>query len=255
MMKEDLFDIIKLKSYNELTSEERSEIAELAENEVAYDNLKKFMLDVDGVTSDQIQPSESVKADLNELFDQVHGGRRYAWYMSFAAIVVPKEKPLHKQPLLYAAAILLIALLVVPISNINLNDTRPVIAQQEVVNEEVMPVEEFVENEAEVPISTDVNTRSVAEQPKSEVVLKDAEDLSNDQFETYTLTKEESVAEEEMVVSDLMFSAPATSVTAIPTTTGIAHPDGVFDNWAQESNFSIPASKQPEILDLLTTTF
>lgn len=255
MMKEDLFDIIKLKSYDELTSQERSEIAELAENEVAYDNLKKFMLDVDGVTNDHIQPSESVKADLNELFDQVHGGRRYAWYMSFAAVVVPKEKPLHKQPLFYAAAILLIALLVVPISNMNLNETKPVIAQQEVVREEVVPTEEMVENEAEVAISTDVNTRSVAEQPNSEVVMKDAEDLSNDQFETFSLAKEESLAEEEVVVTDFTFSAPATSVPSAPTTTGIAHPDGVFDNWAQESNFSIPASKQPEILDLLTTTF
>lgn len=252
-MKKDLFDIIKSKSYDELTDSERVEVGEMAEDAMSYDNLKKFMSDVDAMSKDQIVPSSKVQSNLNELFDQVHGQRRYAWYMSFAAIVIPKEKPLHKQPLFYAAAILLLALLVVPFSNVNLDDSSNVLAQQEVMDEESMTMsqqKEFsIEEEA---VSTNVTRLAENEQQNSEVVMQDAVSTSTRNIEGLA-QQDEFLAEEITVVTD--FNSVPVSVTAVPTSAGMAHPDGVFDNWANESNFSIPASKQPELLDLLTATF
>lgn len=251
MMKKDLFDIIKSKSYDELTEVERLEVAELAEDAVAYDNLKKFMLDVDSIAVNDFQPSGRVKTELNDLFDQVHGQRRYAWYMSFAAVIVPKEKPLHKQPLFYAAAVLLLALLVVPISNLKLGDSANMMAQQEVVEEEIVPTlekEEF--NESEVAISTDVVTRSDNNEANAEVIMEEGARVPME--ESFALKEAENMEDEITVFS---LNAAPMSVTSVPATTGSSHPDGVFDNWAQESNFSIPASKQPELLDLLTATF
>ena len=44
---------------------------------------------------------------------------------------------------------------------------------------------------------------------------------------------------------------------SVPARTSLAenHPDGIFKDSGGNLKFSIPASKVPELLDLLTTTF
>lgn len=252
-MKKDLFDIIRSKSFDELSSSEREEVSEMASNAVEYDNLKAFMTKVDGVAVQNIEPSERVKNDLNDLFDQVHGQRRYAWYMSFAAAVIPEGKPIHKQPLFYAAALILLALLFVPLSYMNINNDKNVIAQQEVSEEQVIaPSEEIVDEANEVAISTNVDTRSFNAQERQEVTMQEAlSDMDGNTQQVFSgaVADAEVAEKEEDDFRNLGFSAPA------PMTTTVAHPDGVFKDWAKESNYSIPASKQPELLDLLTATF
>lgn len=254
MMKKDLFDIIREKSFEELTSAERAEVAEMAGDAEAYAELQGFMEEVDVIASEEVVPSAKVKGDLDDLFDQVHGQRKYAWYMSFAAVVVPKEKPLHQQPLFYAAAVLLLALLVVPFANKNLSNATEVLAQNESVQEEPIALKSE-EIPVEVPVSTNVETRSMNDQAKSEVVMEDANNTSELRLNEFAFAEGEEKAEEEIAVfeSDVSFTAAPSAPVA--TTVAGNHPDGIFQDWATESNFSVPASKQPELLDLLTATF
>lgn len=254
MMKKDLFDIIREKSFEELTDAERAEVSEMAGDAEGYAELQGFMEEVDVVASETIVPSAKVKGDLDDLFDQVHGQKKYAWYMSFAAVIVPKEKPLYQQPLFYAAAVLLLALLVVPFANKNLSNTAEVLAQNEAVQEESI----FADDEnitVEVPVSTNVETRSLNEQEKSEVVLKDANRSDEMKSVELAYAEAEEMVEEEVSAIEFDMSITAAPSVSVATTVAGNHPDGVFEDWATESNFSVPASKQPELLDLLTATF
>ncbi len=253
MMKKDLFDIIREKSFEELTDAERAEVSEMLGNAEAYTELQGFMEEVDVIASEKVVPSSKVKGDLDDLFDQVHGQRKYAWYMSFAAVIVPKEKPLYQQPLFYAAAVLLLALLVVPFANQNLSNTPEVLAQNEMVQEESVIQED--EN-VEIPVSTNVETRSLNEQAKSEVVMEDA-NRADEEFKSVELAFAEAEEKVEEEVSAIEFDMSLTAAPSVSIATMVAgnHPDGVFEDWATESNFSVPASKQPELLDLLTATF
>ncbi|MFZ9027888.1 MAG: hypothetical protein ACO2Z9_02670 [Crocinitomicaceae bacterium] len=253
-MKKDLFDIIREKSFEELTTAERAEVSEMASDAEAYTELQGFMDEVDSVASEKIVPSAKVKGDLDDLFDQVHGQRKYAWYLSFAAVLVPREKPLYQQPLFYAAAVLLLALLVVPFAYNNLSNTPDVLAQNEVVQEESLFMEE--ENVAvEVPVSTNVETRSLNEQAKSEVVMEDANRADGMRPVELAFAEAEEKVEEELSAVEFDMSVTSAPSVSIAATTVERHPDGVFEDWATESNFSVPASKQPELLDLLTATF
>ena len=251
MMKKDLFDIIREKSFEELTDAERAEVSEMAGDAEAYTELQGFMEEVDVIASEKVVPSSKVKGDLNDLFDQVHGQRKYAWYMSFAAVIVPKEKPLYQQPLFYAAAVLLLVLLVVPFANKNLSNTTEVLAQNEMVQEDSVIQED--EN-VEIPVSTNVQTRSSNEQAKSEVVMEDANRADEMRSVELAFAEEEKI-EEEVSAVEFDMSVTAAPSVSIATTVAGNHPDGVFEDWATESNFSVPASKQPELLDLLTATF
>lgn len=251
MMKKDLFDIIREKSFEELTDAERAEVSEMAGDAEAYTELQGFMEEVDVIASEKVVPSSKVKGDLDDLFDQVHGQRKYAWYMSFAAVIVPKEKPLYQQPLFYAAAVLLLVLLVVPFANKNLSNTTEVLAQNEMVQEESVIQED--EN-VEIPVSTNVETRSSNEQAKSEVVMEDANRADEMRSVELAFAEEEKI-EEEVSAVEFDMSVTAAPSVSIATTVAGNHPDGVFEDWATESNFSVPASKQPELLDLLTATF
>ena len=218
----------------------------------AYTELQGFMEEVDVIASEKVVPSSKVKGDLDDLFDQVHGQRKYAWYMSFAAVIVPKEKPLYQQPLFYAAAVLLLALLVVPFANKNLSNSTDVLAQNEMVQEESVISED--EN-IEVPLSTNAETRSLSEQAKSEVVMKDANRADEMKSFQLAFAEEEENVEEGVSAIEFDMSLTAAPSVSIATTEAGNHPDGVFEDWATESNFSVPASKQPELLDLLTATF
>jgi hypothetical protein len=253
MMEKDLFDIIREKSFEELSAEERTELSEMATDADTYAELKVLMEEVDLMASEKVVPSVKIKGDLDSLFEEVHAQRKYAWYMSFAAVIVPKDKPIRQQPLFYAAAVLLLALLVVPFANRNLADTSDVLADNTLVQEESVSRQKNDMN-MEVPVSTNVETRTMSEQSKSEVVMKDASAPSElvpmEAEFAEVVTMEDELAEME---SD----ANVTTMFAAPTATSVAskHPDGVFEDWAAESSFSVPASKQPELLDLLTTTF
>ncbi len=253
-MKKDLFDIIREKSYEELSAVEREEFAEMVTDAEQYEELQGFMHEVDVVATEEVIPSIRVKEDLNDLFEQVHGQRKYAWYMSFAAVLVPKDKPLYQQPLFYAAAMLLLVLLVVPFANKNLTGSTEVLAQKEVAKEEVVSSVDDNKISVEVPVSTNVETRTTNHQSKSEVVMEDANSVSGFSAIEGGLAEEEmSEAESDVMEFDMNIS---TTISApVPTSTAVNHPDGVFEDWATVSNYSVPASKQPELLDLLTATF
>ncbi|XOV68228.1 MAG: hypothetical protein ACFHU9_03440 [Fluviicola sp.] len=228
-MKKDLIDTIIEKDFNALTEVEREELQAYCASEDEYNQMKDVFLGMEQMSWEQPKPKAETKQRLDDLFDATYPKAAPVWYNSTLALVVPKDKPIYRQPLAQIAAIALLALLLVPFWNtgttIEKSAAAPQIAQAE-------PVEKTQES------------RSVTSEPTADINEEKA-DFKDD---VDTRSNETPV----MVASSEPHAVPAPSPSVASGASATAmedHPDGVF---VAES---LPASDAPEVLDLLTATF
>lgn len=244
-MGRDIIDIIKEKEYHQLTSDERDEVKEICTNEEEYYQMKSIFLSVDSFSEEGLMPSGKTKERLDELFIATYPKASPVWYNSVLAVVVPKDKPIYRQPLFQLASACMLLFLVFYIPNVNLTDSSMKMAQAEQVDEE--------------PIFTE--SPSVVDAPKTENKLTEADDVLNDQqrvimeSETRTVTvfdRSEAV-EESLDELSSSFASGTSSPSIAPLS---VHPDGVFvGNMNDESSVSMSAAESADLLDLLTATF
>ena len=222
-MKKDLIDTIMEKEFHALTDVEREEMASYCTTEEEYNQMKEVFVGMEQMTWDHPQPKAETKQRLDDLFDSTYPKAAPVWYSSALALVVPKEKPVYRQPLVQIAAIAIIALLLVPFWNSNSDMVDPIQAPQELAQAETPKVDKAPEVVPE-PVN-------VIEQDDP-IFKADGGSDANDP--TILLASAEPVAAD-----------PAAGSSGA----GGTHPDGVFIAVSQ------PASESPEMFDLLTATF
>lgn len=256
MMKKDIFDIISEKSFSELTTEERKEFFNHFTSEEEFDGMKLFLKDMHEINH-QEKPASEVKHKLDDLFDQVHGQRRPVWYMSVTAAIIPKDKPIYKQPLLYAAALIFALLMFVPLQQLDVNSDVNRVAVVD-ANEE-LPLEEMVDGNKSNDVFIEKSLEAKGEMDKVQVQSRDENLAVDSRAATGEALNQPSAITFSADAEDFDFStnlaSPAPTIAVMDEASGFDHPDGVFAGWADESNYSVPASDQPGMLDLLTTTF
>ena len=223
-MEKDLVDIVMEKSYIELTPDERSELSEFCNSESEFNQMKEVFQGVEMMQFETPTPRKETKESLDSLFDQTHPKVAPIWYMSVLGAVVPKEKPVHRQPLLQIAAVGLLLLLVYPFMNPSVEESAPQLAQAEVVQKE----------------TGDVQTNTKAAEPVK----------IEQEPEPADIVLAEVVEPKSIVTKDPIGGSMAASSGA---SVDPKHPDGVFEG--AEIAFSQPASAEPEMMDLLTATF
>ena len=253
-MKMDLFDIIRDKSFDELTSNELDEIQGIAGDRETYNEIRGFLSEVNTIGIENPIPSIQIKDDLDNLFDEVHHQRIFPWYMTIATILVPRDKPLYQKPLLYVAAILFLTFLIVPIANRNLTENSGFIAQNESSKWESDNLEKDElkqRDRTRMPINEDTGEKRQA--PVSEEIVNTNEETQS-LGHTVLPIEDEYFRETETITAPIGNRAMSLSVPARTSLTE-NHPDGIFKDSEGNLKFSIPASKVPELLDLLTTTF
>lgn len=241
-MKKDIVDIVTEKEFIELTAAEREELKDFCTTEEEYNQLKGVFLGVEGIQFEQLQPKKEVKESLDNLFYETYPKASPVWYNSVLAVVVPKDKPIYRQPLLQVAAVLLLVFLAIPLVNSDLAGSGDQMAE---------------------------NTTAVTE---DELVLEEMVDESNDDVSTVTIEQDLLLTDQEQTIAevetesdrldmDAFVNAPmvASSLEETATASGVAapgstHPDGVFIG-SSEVALSLPASESEDLLDLLTATF
>lgn len=240
-MERDIFDSIKEKDFDQLNEVEKSEVLEMCNSEEEFYNLKNVLLEVEGAKIVNPAPSEKVKDNLNDLFDQVHGSPSRPWFASFGLIILPREEPIYKQPLMYAALLILALLLFVP----NNNDSFKTKSETPVVAE----LSKSESNKKEIP---NVESRSEIQDEKELLSAELADDpmpIDDESFEGGTSFNGTTLP----------------GIAANATSSGVFtsdHPDGIFmgdiedlSTVTAEVHLSIPVSEEPAVLDLLVATF
>jgi hypothetical protein len=124
-------------------------VSELCSNEEEFIHMKQVFSQMSGFTEETITPKAETKESLDALFAQTYPRATPVWYSSILAVIVPKEKPIYRQPLMQLAAVALLLLLVVPLFNQDLVLQEPRMAKLEVPSEstEVVQDENSIETE------------------------------------------------------------------------------------------------------------
>lgn len=235
-MKKDIVDIVMEKEFIELTQIERAELNEFCATEEEYNQLKSVFTNVKGMSFEAQKPRTETKDRLDQLFDDTYPKRSPVWYVSVLSVIIPKDKPIYRQPLMQVAAVALLFLLVVPLFRTEMTMSDNLIANNEVVvteNENNRVVEaESIEQEVSVEDVIQEQERSVT----AGDVVPGGLASSIDELEPMPT-----------LASGMSSSAPMSD-----------HPDGVFMGGVSEGEsvaYSQPASESSELLDLLTATF
>lgn len=221
-MKKDLIDTIMDKEFNELSVLEKVELKEFCTTEEEYNQMKDVFVGVEAMNLETPKPKKETKESLDNLFADTYPKAAPIWYSSFGATIMPKDKPVYRQPLMQIAAVALLLVMIYPFwsSDVVQNPQQPTVAK----------VEDKIEDQSP--------------EPKVQVA------------EVIPATQPEETIEEQPVTTRSISSTVLTpvaepTIVASVAATGMTepHPDGVYVALSQ------PASEDPELLDLLTTTF
>lgn len=246
-MERDYLDIIKEKEFIALNALEREEIAEVCATEEEFNSMKAMLLQIDAVAAEPIIPNAKTKQSLDSLFAQTYPKATPLWYNSVFAVIVPKEKPIYRQPLAQIAAAFLIFWMVFPFFN------EPLVQEnKQVAKVEQKEIEQPIEETIETP------TNNEATENVTSTILQEGPQVVNAPLEQPVRTRsfEESapMAMFESEISDVVLSEDETIAWEDST-----HPDGVFmgasDKSIESVAFAQPASETQDLLDLLTPTF
>lgn len=230
-MAQDVFDIIKEKEFHELSVDEMKEVMECCETPDEFYNMKNVLNEIEAIAHPQVKPSAKAKENLDLIFNEVHSSKSRIWYSSIGAVIVPINKPVYKQPLMYVAAMLVALFFIYPFgeSSVQVNNANPVVAQNEGAQDE-----------------------QIVSREQSENVILQNESVA----EISSIPSDRSI--ETMSMTDLPITQPSISMfeggAGVASMPGSDHPDGVFTGVTGELS-SIPVSSQPDVLDLLAVTF
>lgn len=235
-MGRDIVDIVMEKSFVELNDEERAELSEFCATEEEFMQLKHVFASVESMDFAQEEPRPEIKEKLDHLFEKTYPAAIPVWYNSVFAVLIPKDKPLHRQPMLQIAAMLVLIFLTVPLMQQEQTSNENLIA--EVSSENVVSEEDAangsgnqvtsVNGETEKSMAQDVNTVASSSTPGGTLANLDVNE---------GVTRSISVA-------------------AVGNGPGSDHPDGVFTGSAEELvSMSVSAQETSKVLDLLTATF
>lgn len=243
-MKKDLINIICEKEYFELTPAEKAEVSEFCDNEDTFNQMKDVFLAVEIMKFEEETPSAKVKESLDNLFVEKHRGTSTIWYSSVLSVVVPREKPMHRQPLAQIAAIAVITLLTFPLWKVSENKIEKVSfseVQKEEFKETLLDQNKFQKDETE---QDEIKAEDVQQDGK---IAHFSGSNSNDKELSTTITLD--------IAKDEIF-ADSEIITVSAGTVAQPHSDFLFEgDIVTTSAYSVSAAEKPEILDLLTAAF
>jgi hypothetical protein len=239
-MEKELVNTVLEKEFNELSSNERVALNDYCNSEEEFEQLKMVFLSVEALKkSETLQPRVETKNSLDDIFAQKHGHKpRAIWYNSALVVLYPTEKTFVKRPLVQIAAVALLLLLAYPLVNSTKiqDQSETQLAEVKVEKQNEKPSTTKTSNTesestvVEPAIEPTVQTRSVEIEPMYEDVMVAAPEMSYEEYR----------------------SEPEAVYAAVPAVA--ERPDGIYTG-SSSVTFSQPASAQPQVFDLLTTTF
>ena len=241
------FDKLFEKNYGDLSAGEKACIQDLVASEEEFEGMKQFYAQIEqNLAIPEFEPGPRVKSSLDDVFNEVYPKERGVRLWAVLPVLIPSDKKFHQQPLVRIAAVLVVALLLVPF--FNRESDQPL--QQAQVDTDKAEVQEQDNQGAKSSESNgqEANTKNPGSIPLAEIKVPNAETRSV-----------------KSVISEPSLSALATASASPPPS--FDHPDGVFAesvsgaDWARESEDLAmaaqpkPIAKDLAILDLLTATF
>lgn len=255
-------DIVREKEFIELTAADRAELGELCSSEDEYNQIKSMFVGMSAMDWSNPTPKAETKASLDALFAQTYPKAAPVWYNAPLAVLIPKEKPLYRQPLVQVAAVGLLVLLAYPFVNSTKLEAN---ADQVATLEKEMTTPEKKEESVETTTESMQETKEASSKEQAATVRNDlksraadsplSENPSTTSVESTLTAKDATPMNLSTTAAEVTFNATFSADEAVAwTQPGSTHPDGVFVGDLPEL-LSVPASENPAVFDLLTSTF
>jgi hypothetical protein len=247
MMEKELEQLIINNEYYALNAEEKASLAEWCTNEDEFLQLKQVFLHLEGLSAaNTFVPKQETKQSLDDLFAAKHQkSNRIIWLNGLGAIVYSKEKPMYQRPLVYAAAIGIIALLSTPFLFDNTEIAKPELAE----------VQKKQQKSSAEPARKKQETTK--EEPKNFIQSEVQSDITFADAEITHVASDEVYSMENVSVSEIAAAEPAVLSRSMADENW-KHVDGIYQGTNKdkdETTASAPVSAHPSVLDLLTATF
>jgi len=258
-MEKELEHIIIQKAFEELTSTEKEQLKEWCSTEEEFNQLKMLYSEIELMNSENsLKTKASTKKSLDELFEKTHS--KGVWYSAPIKTLYPQDKSFIRRPLVQIAAVLALLFLAYPLFNKKLAEIQP--KQMAELKKDEIPTMKAKKNEIQSELDKEVPQNEINFVPpivSDEVVNYElsesiVESTSQDDFaiaEIATESKDAEVISELNSVADMrVVSAPKASLNGFANQS-----DGIYTEEKTNSAISLPASRKPEMLDLLTAAF
>ncbi|HIP31304.1 MAG TPA: hypothetical protein EYG86_00935 [Crocinitomicaceae bacterium] len=256
-MERDIIDIITEKKFIQLTASEKTEMQEFCKTEEEFNQLKSVFASVNAMPIKNPTPNPQTKKDLDALFVQTYPKVAPIWYNSVLAVVIPKDKPFYRQPMLQVAAVALLLFLAVPMF------------KNTMITEPVQVAENKIDNSEEDIAESNSNSQAKVTEVKSEEELTEEEvSIGDDLVSSFSEDVQTAMQEEanSSVTRSIISNADAPAIVSFAEpdvrpagndSEDFMHPDGVFagNGSAPTSTLSFSAAETEDLLDLLTVTF
>jgi hypothetical protein len=245
-MERDVMDIVRDKEFIELSAADRTDLGELCSSEEEYNQIKSMFVGISAMDWSNPAPKVETKERLDSLFAQKYPKAAPVWYNAPLAVIAPKGKPFYRQPLVQAAAVGLLMFLAYPFVNADVMDAKT--NQVADLDTEMTSLEESNKHDKEDLENSDVIDANEFENKvsdvKKELVSNKPESIVSD------------VPADIITITTAVSAEPALvfSTTSGAAELGSTHPDGIFVGDIAEI-ISTPASHEPAVFDLLTSTF
>ncbi len=242
MVKDEL-DIIMKKSFFELSTEEKLSMKELFATEDEFNEIKSLFIQMEGLSSISQAPSPKLKDGLDELFYEKYPASQSN---RFLALIVPKEKPFYRQPLIQFAAIILLLLWIVPMFNSPLVEETISIAENN-------KKENMIEDREDSQLPSGNENKVLIEEESADDVIPTPSDEPEQVFikennhkknKSQTVMRSKDVQNQQENTAEIQNSVELSSI----------HPDGVYRGEIEKIN-AVSIEKQEDLLDVLTVSF
>lgn len=240
-MEKELIHKVLNKKFIELSPTEREEMKQWCASEEEFDQLKFVFSNLSKLKENELlTPRPETKRSLDELFAQKHAKKApVVWYNSMLVLLYPKEKPFALRPIIQLAAIALVLLMVYPFLF-----NEPLKRKDQPLAKNEQPINQP---------KSDITTQNSVESPKvtSGSQLGESSDHVKELEVESMIVDAESFGVEDLALDENPSLSSMAGASAFAEST---HPDGIFVG-VSTITYSQPVSAQPDVLDLLTTTF
>lgn len=257
----DLEQILQ-KSYDSLSATELETIQDICQTAEDFNQLKHVFQSIEQYNDDRIEtatPRAEVKSKLDDLFFQTHQRKPMLWYNSIWMTLYPLEKRFHQRPFVRIAAVIILALSVVPLLDQSLESPQPQLASTQARESNNPTSDTVIETQAIESVTT---VKESSPKLASNSVVKSISSVGESAVNPISWDENKSFSESE----DALFAAPSlTSSTAAVENLEFKsmRSDGVVSTEYTVAKSESLAEKDlgntsgfnPALLDVLTATY
>jgi len=263
-MENKCIQIIKTKSFHSLENDEKELIKKWCENEEEFNSMKKLFFGIDAYKNiTNKKTTAKTKASLDVIFDKKFTQNPSKQNGGVIKSLFPPFQPFYLQAGYQIAALLVIAILLVPKLLVNTNNSDNKILAKNIKNDNKKKETTSLKSEQNRSVNIEKPSTPLKDTDAKNGSFKNNNNILNsndDSRFSRDETKEDEISISELIVEERELIEDDDRIhidgAGLARSSGnLASPSVSIDDFDWEESITSPISRTPEIFDLLTALY